>query len=73
MPVSGIKVQVDESGPYNRTLSDGYFAIYCERMPSYHIIVTDDDGALNGTFQGHDTTVLLPAQTDNLVVNIVLK
>lgn len=73
MPVSGLKVQVDESGAWDRTLSDGSFAIFCERMPSYHIIVTDDDGALNGTFQAQDTTVQLPEQTDKLVVNIVLK
>ena len=69
----GIKVVISESGQYTQSSADGTFSMYCERMPSYKLLVSDVDGTLNGSYQGLDTTLLLPDNSDNLIVNIELQ
>ena len=71
--IPGIKVLVSESGQYTQSALDGTFSIWCERMPSYNLIFSDIDGALNGVYQVNSTLVQLNEEADNLTVNVELQ
>jgi putative lipoprotein (rSAM/lipoprotein system) len=71
--VPGIRVQVNQSGQYTQTTSDGNFSIYCERLPEYNITFLDTDGAFNGQYQVCDTTIQLAEKVEVITVNVELK
>lgn len=71
--VPGIRVQVNQSGQYTLSDSDGNFKMYCERMPEYNLTFIDTDGAQNGRYQVCDTTIQLAEKEEILTVNVALK
>jgi hypothetical protein len=71
--IPGIKVLINHTGQYSTTAADGTFNIYCESQQEYNIIFSDTDGSQNGVYQLRDTTVLLPDQAEEIVLNIELR
>jgi hypothetical protein len=67
-----ILVNIPYIGQNTITASDGSFSLYAERMPSYSIIVSDNDGEKNGIYQAKDTVVNLADTEDHLDLQIVL-
>jgi hypothetical protein len=71
--VSGIRVQVNQSGQYTLSAADGTYSVYCERLAEYNLTFIDTDGALNGQYQVCDTTVQLAEKIESITLNVELK
>ena len=70
--IPDILVNIPYTGQNTVTSSDGSFSLYAERLPSYSIIVSDNDGDKNGIYQAKDTVVNLPETNDLIDLQIVL-
>ncbi|MFH0760133.1 MAG: hypothetical protein V2A67_01365 [Bacteroidota bacterium] len=70
--IPDIMVNITSIGQNTITSSDGTFSLYTERMPSYSISVSDNDGDKNGIYQAKDTVVNLPETNDLIDLQIVL-
>jgi len=70
--IPDILVNIPYTGQNTVTASDGSFSLYAERLPSYSIIVSDNDGDKNGIYQAKDTLVNLPETNDLIDLQIVL-
>lgn len=71
--IPGIKVQLNETGQYTISATDGTYSLYCERMPVYNFTFIDTDGSLNGQHQVCDTTVHVDEQSDVLTLSVELR
>lgn len=70
LPISGIKVSIDNQPQYEVTDSAGKFKIYAFRASEYKIKFEDIDSIKNGTFLQKDTILKIVDESTYLNVSL---
>ncbi len=65
--LANIRVDIDQTGQYTVTRSDGTFRMWCEQMREYRLIFSDEQTPRNNRYTCRDTVIRHPFTNEPVI------